>query len=80
MEKVINYFKVRKAETQTVIRNASHLVQTVSLLVCAYYNYATAHAAHLSDFEFKIRVAASVVIGLSGAYLLLRYLANKEVK
>lgn len=68
-------------DVTTTLRNLSHLVEGASLLIAAYYNYYTAYHAHsLSQFELSLRVAASVVIGLRGAYELGRWLANKEVR
>jgi hypothetical protein len=60
--------------------NASRLVEGAALLTAAYYNYITAYHAPISPFETKVRIAASVVIGLRGAYELGRWLSNKEVK
>lgn len=63
-----------------VFKNASYLIESISLLIAAYFNYTTAYHAHLSSVGLKVRVAASLVIGLRGAYEMIRYLANKEVK
>lgn len=66
-------------ETRLAAKNASYLIESLSLIVAAYYNYSNAYHAHLSPFEYTVRIAASVVIGLRGAYEFLRYLRNKEV-
>lgn len=80
MEKAYSYIKGVNANSKTAVQNAAHLVEGSALLIAAYYNYLTAHHAHgISSFELKVRVAASVVIGLRGAYELGRWLANKEV-
>lgn len=68
-------------EVRTIFGNTSRLVEGAAFLVAAYYNYTGAyHARSISTFEIRIRVAASVVIGLRGAYELGRWLANKEIK
>ena len=66
-------------DTKVTIRNSARLVESAALLIVAFYNYTTAyHAPSISSLELRIRLAASVVIGLRGAYELLRHLANKE--
>jgi hypothetical protein len=70
-----------KVDTKTFFYNISRLVEGASFLVAAYYNYTTAHQAHsISPFEMKIRVAASLVMAVRGAYEIGRWLVNKEVK
>lgn len=66
--------------TKTVVRNLSLLVESASLLVVAGYAFYTAYHAHGNKVELKFVIAASLVIGVRGAYEFLRYLANKEVK
>ena len=80
METIKNVWKNLSVDTKTLFGNASRLVESAALMTVAYYNYTTAYHAHLSLFEMRVRVAASVVIGLRGGYEFLRYLANKEVK
>jgi len=78
--KLTDQVVAKQAAIKTSAHNASYLVESVSLLVVAYYNYVDVINAHVSPFELKVRVAASVVIGLRGAYEFLRYLASKEVR
>jgi hypothetical protein len=80
MEKAYHYLKGIGADGQTTFKNAARLVESAALLIVAYYNFTSARASHLGSFEYKVRIAASLVIGLRGAYEFLRYLANKEVK
>lgn len=66
-------------DLKVALKNALRLIEAAALLVAAYYNYTLAYQAH-SDFEVYIRVTASVVIGLRGAFEMLRYLAQQEGK
>lgn len=65
--------KVKKAikdlvETAVkVYDGASHLILAIALVITAYYNYSTL-TSDLSEFEYYARVVASVVIGLTGAW------------
>lgn len=68
------------ADTKVTVRNIVRLIESVALLVTAYYNYTTAYHAHISKFEYTVRVVSSVVIGLMGAYYFLCHMANKEAK
>lgn len=77
MDKVKIKAALINGHTKSILKNASHLVESVSLLIVAFYNYTTAYHAHLSSFELKVRVAASLVIGLRGAHEFLRYLRDK---
>lgn len=74
------YFKTANQYGPNIISNTAYLVESISLLIVAYFNYTTAHHAHLPGLGLKIRVAASLVIGLRGAYEMIRYLAIRESK
>lgn len=78
----MNKIEVKGAgtNTRTVVHNLSLLVESASLLVVAGYAFHTAYTAHHHSIELRLVLAASLVIGVRGAYEFLRYLADKEVR
>lgn len=80
MDKVKLRARLISGETKLVWHNISNFLLGASMAISAYYNYSTAYHAHLSVFELKIRIAASVVVGLYAAYALGQWLKNKEVR
>ena len=75
--------KVKKTTTDTfttakrVVENAEHLVLALSLVICASYNYYDLTIRPVGDVEYAIRIVASVVIVLKGAWETFTFF-NKE--
>lgn len=78
MKTASKYFLLLDPYARTVSKNASHLVESVALLIVAYYAYTNAYKGLSNNHYLRIVIAASVVIGLRGAYEFLQYLSEKE--
>lgn len=75
--------KVKKTTNDTfatakrVVENAEHLVLALSLVITAGYNYYDLTIRPVGDVEYYIRLVASIVIVLKGAYETFTFF-NKE--
>lgn len=73
-----SWIKKSYQETKQTITNvydgASHLVLSVALVICAYYNYEGIN--NVSPFEYYARTIASVVIALVGAWAIVKIFKN----
>lgn len=70
-----------KGDASLVLKNLDHLIEAASLLVVSIFSYlvltAKVDGAHLNALGRYTVTGACVVIGMRGAYEMLRYLANK---
>lgn len=63
--------------SKRVVENAEHLVLALSLVITAAYNYYDLTIRPVGDVEYAVRLVASVVIVLKGAYETFTFF-NKE--
>jgi len=66
-------------EARDIFDNAEELVLSVSLLVCAFYNYYDLSIRGVGNVEYYVRLTASVVIAVWGANLLVQHFKRKKV-
>jgi hypothetical protein len=69
--------KVLSKDTKTAIKSFVRLVEASALLTVAVYAGYSAHQHDYSGVGYKLLTVAAVLIGLRGAELFVRHLANK---
>ena len=65
-------------EGRDIFENAEELILSVSLLVCAFYNYYDLSIRGVGNVEYYVRLTASVVIAVWGANLLVQHFKRKK--
>jgi hypothetical protein len=75
-KKATNAFDTAKR----IVENAEHLVLALSLVVTAAYNYYDLTIRPVGDVEYTIRIIASVVIVLKGAYETFTFFNKEKTK
>ena len=66
-------------EGKDIFENAEELLLSVSLLICAFYNYYDLTIRAVGNVEYYARLTASVLIAIWGANLLVSHFKRKKV-
>jgi len=69
--------KVLSKDTKTAIKSFVRLAEATALLTVAVYSGASAYQNDFNGIGYKLLTVAAVLIGLRGAELFVRHLANK---
>lgn len=77
-DKVNKQVKQAVQEGRNIFENAEELILSVSLLVCAFYNYYDLSIRGVGNVEYYVRLTASVVIAVWGANLLVQHFKRKK--
>lgn len=77
MKKLKDTIQQVSSNTKITLRNAAQLVEAIALLVVGVYSAYSIYHSKISAWLFKVVLVSAVIIGLRGAYELLRHLANK---
>lgn len=77
MEKVKKQAKELSEATKRVINGLEEFVIGVAIMVTAGYNFYDLTIRPVGNVEYTVRLASSVVVALSGAWLLARHFNNR---
>lgn len=78
MEKVKKQAKQAVDTSKKVINGVEEFVIGTAIFITAGYNYYDLSIRPVDNVEYIVRLASSVIVGLAGAYLLVKHFANRS--